>query len=79
MTTYICHLLNGRVPQDKPPPEYYAFLKEVRAIGRNINQIAMVANATGIIEAEKYQSDFDALMDAMLHIREAAELPRGIT
>jgi hypothetical protein len=51
---YVRHLIGGSMPQDRPPPEYTLPLKEIRAIGRNINQIALVANATGIIDAQRF-------------------------
>ena len=75
---YLRTLLNGKIPQDRPPREYFDFLKEVRMIGRNINQIGMIANATGVIYGDRYKDDFDSLMDALLRIREAVELPRKI-
>jgi hypothetical protein len=41
--------------QVKPPPspELVALLREVRAIGNNINQIVRVANASGLITKDE--------------------------
>jgi len=67
-SAYLRHLINGRQPQEKPPPEYFDVLKELRAIGRNVNQIAMVANVTGIIEADKYGERYKLLLDTILRL-----------
>jgi hypothetical protein len=77
-TAYIRHLINNRIPQDRPPPEYFEVLKELRMIGRNINQIALVANATGIIDAEKYDERHKELIRLILKIIETAEMPREV-
>jgi hypothetical protein len=73
---YVRHLINGRVPQDRPGAEYFDLLRELRAIGRNINQIALVANAAGVIDAGKYDERYDALLALILKVIEAAEMPR---
>jgi hypothetical protein len=62
-----------------PPPEYFDTLHELRAIGRNLNQIALVANATGIIDAEKYEARYGVLIELTLKLIKAAELPREAT
>ena len=50
--------------------------KELRAIGRNVNQIAFVANATGIIGAAKYDERYRELLGLILRLIEAAEMPK---
>ena len=37
---YLRQLINGLVPQDAPPPDYYTMMKELYKIGNNLNQIA---------------------------------------
>ena len=37
---YLRHLINGVVPQDAPPPEYFDFMRELHRVGNNLNQIA---------------------------------------
>ena len=41
---YLRHLVNGLVPQDAPPPDYYAMMRELHGIGKNLNQIAAKAH-----------------------------------
>jgi hypothetical protein len=73
---YLRSLVRGYVPQDRPCADYRELLKELRAIGRNINQIAYVANATGHIDGEKYAVRYFELTDAVMRIQVAAEAPR---
>ena len=42
--TYLRQLINGLVPRDAPPPDYYAMMREIYHIGNNINQIAQKAH-----------------------------------
>ena len=37
---YLRHLVNGLTPQDAPPPDYYAMMRELHGIGNNLNQTA---------------------------------------
>lgn len=41
---YLRHLINGVVPQDAPPPDYYAMMQQLYRIGNNLNQIAQKAH-----------------------------------
>ena len=41
---YLRHLVNGLEPQDAPPPDYYAMMRELHGIGNNLNQIARHLN-----------------------------------
>jgi hypothetical protein len=75
-SVYLRHIIAGRVPQPKPPPEYEKVLKELRAIGNNLNQLAAVAHATGFIHADRYDELAARLRDTVIEIREAVELPR---
>ena len=44
-------------------------------IGRNINQLALVANATGIIDSGKYDERYRELLGLILRIIDTAEMP----
>ena len=41
---YLRHLINGVVPQDAPPPEYFDFMRELHRVGNNLNQTRLCAN-----------------------------------
>ena len=49
---YLRHLVNGLEPQDAPPPDYYAMMRELHGIGNNLNQIARYFNQGGIHSQE---------------------------
>ena len=56
---YLRHLINGVVPQDAPPPDYYHFMRELHGVGNNLNQIAKRVNSTGNL----YQEDVADLQE----------------
>lgn len=53
---FIRKLITGIEIKARPPNEYAQLIREVNAIGNNINQIAHIANAEGRISEEKIQS-----------------------
>jgi peptide subunit release factor 1 (eRF1) len=53
--SYIHTLINGFIPIDKPQPDFFKMMRELHAIGNNMNQIAHRAHVTGSIEAERYE------------------------
>lgn len=68
-------LISGYAPQSRFPNEYYKMIAELRAIGNNLNQIAMVANCTGEIDKESYKKEVKYLRDAILEIRTIVCMP----
>ena len=67
---FIRSLVAGTQLRPHPPDQYVALLRELSAIGNNINQIAFWANATrSIREAE--------IVDAAVLAREAWELVKN--
>lgn len=75
---YVRFLITGYVPRESPPLEYYNLIRELRAIGNNINQIAAVANTTGQIDNTAYQQEASFLYRTILKIQEAVLLPDKI-
>jgi len=73
---YLRQIISGLVPTDAPPPDYYAMMRELHAIGNNLNQIARQANASGAIHASRYDEAAAALEDAIVKINDAVMLPR---
>ncbi|WP_353853061.1 plasmid mobilization relaxosome protein MobC [Dehalobacter restrictus] len=73
--TFIRTLINGYVPKELPPPDYYAMMRELRAIGVNLNQIAAKANATGHIDRTLFQYEANQLRKAVLDIQAAVTSP----
>jgi hypothetical protein len=75
---YIRHLINGLVPTDAPPPDYHAMMRELRAIGNNLNQVAQKAHALNSIDVKRYDENAAALRKAVVEITNAVMLPRKI-
>ena len=63
MEPYVRKLIAGSEVKSRPPDEYVTLIREVNAIGNNINQIAHRANAENHIcqdeinEVKKYQCE----------------------
>ena len=51
---YLRHLINGCVPRDAPPPDYYAMMRELYRIGNSLNQVAKKAHTLNVIDVQRY-------------------------
>ena len=72
---YLRHLIDGLVPTDAPPPDYYSMMRELHAIGTNLNQIAQKAHVLGL-DVLRYDFNVTALNRAVVEITNAVMLPR---
>ena len=77
--SYLRMILQNKIPKPKPPPDYHTMMKEIRAVGINLNQIAAKANAIGFIDAERYDAVAKQLLDRMIAIQKAVCLPEKIS
>ena len=77
--SYLRTLINGYVPKDLPPPDYFSMTRELHAIGGNLNQIAAKANATGHIDKTAFQYEANRLRRAVQDIMEAVTAPERRT
>lgn len=50
-------LVTGFEPKEKPEDRFYAAMRELSAIGNNINQLAAKANALGFIDAPMLKNE----------------------
>jgi len=73
---YFRHIINDRMPEDRPPKDYFGTLIELRVIGKNITQIAHVANTTGVIDKSRFDDLKKELIMLILDLIEEAETPR---
>lgn len=69
MDPFIRHLIMGVQLRPRPPDTYAALLRELNAIGNNVNQLAFQANARGEATQEE-------IHEAALLVREAVRLVR---
>lgn len=73
--SYLRSLIDGYVPKELPPIEYHALLRELLAIGNNLNQIAAQANATKHIDKTVFIYEANRLRRAVQEIQEAFIAP----
>lgn len=74
-STYLRFLIMGFAPKPLPSLDYHKMIKELRAIGNRMNQIAARANATGFIKANDYDRDVAELRQAVRNIQASMILP----
>ena len=72
---YIRTLLDGRIPRPIPPPDYHAMMRELHAIGTNLNQVAQKAHVLNVIDVQRYDEALRMFAGAVARIEEAVLLP----
>lgn len=72
---YIRSLICGSVPKQKPSTDFLDTISQLRRIGNNLNQLAMIAHKTGSIDMIRYKKDIAELNKNILEIREKVLLP----
>ena len=72
---YLRQLIEGCTPRESPPADYFTFMRELRAVGNNLNQIAQKANALGLIDAAHYDEAVGEYRRLVRKITAAVILP----
>lgn len=72
---YLRHLVSGNEPREAPPADYYGMMREIYAIGKNLNQIAQKAHVLNVMDAQRYDAEVRKLEAAIKTITEAVVLP----
>ena len=67
---FIRNLVAGVELRPKPPEEYAALLRELSAIGNNINQLAYWANARGSASEKEIQKAAELAREAWRKVKE---------
>ena len=75
---YLRQLINGLVPRNAPPPDYYSMMRELHQIGNNLNQIAQNAHVLNVIDVQRYDREVRKFRQAVEQITEAVGLPEKI-
>lgn len=70
-SSYVRQLIIGYKPKESPPADYFAMTRELKEIGNNLNQLAFVANATGLIDEAAYYENVIHLRDSLRRIEKA--------
>ena len=71
MSGYVRQIINWYKPRESPPADYFAMTRELKEIGSNLNQLAFVANATGLIDEAAYYENVTHLRDSLRRIEQA--------
>lgn len=73
---YLRHLIEGSVPRDAPPPDYYAMMRELHGIANNLNQIAQKAHVLNVMDVQRYDAAVRQAEAAIQTITAAVVLPQ---
>ena len=69
-TAIIRILLKGYEPREKPDDRFYDAMREMYAIGNNLNQIARKANSLGFIETKMLKQTIEHLQRFLTHMED---------
>ena len=75
---YLRQLINGLVPKNAPPSDYYSMMRELHRIGNNLNQIAQKAHVLNVIDVQRYDQEVRKFRQAVEQITAAVVLPEKI-
>lgn len=75
---YLRQLINGLVPRNVPPPDYYSMMRELHQIGNNLNQIAQKAHVLNVIDVQRYDQEVRKFRQAVEQITGAVVLPERV-
>ena len=78
-TAVIRILLHGYEPKEKPDARFYEAMRQLSAIGNNINQLAVKANALGFIDAPMLREEARKWHEFQIEIRKRYLLPRKVS
>ena len=72
---YLRELITGYGPKTAPPAEFYEAMNRINRIGININQLAKVANETGVIDEKMFKNAYKELIKLMNEVKEIVQKP----
>lgn len=75
---YLRKLIQGMVPRDVPPPDYYSMMRELHKIGNNLNQIALKAHTLNVLDVQRYDEALRQYEKTVKLITEAVLLPEQV-
>ena len=72
---YLRQLINGLIPRDLPPPDYFAMMRALYDVGAALGQIVQKARALGEIDAAHYDEAVSEYRRLVREITAAVILP----
>ena len=73
--SFIRLLISGYTPREKPPPDYYAMMEELRGVGNSLYQIAHAIHRTGAIDLIEYDENIALYCETLRKITRAVVGP----
>lgn len=73
--SYLYNLIIGYLPKPLPNEDFFSMIEQLRRIGNNLNQLAMIAHKTESIDIIRYKKDIAELNKSIIEIREKVLLP----
>ena len=77
-STYIRHMINGNQPKEKPPIDYWEFMRKFYSMGSSLDRLAAVGRMQGWIESEQLQSAKKDYNKLILQISDAVIMPEKV-
>lgn len=68
-------LLNGYVPRFIPVYDFQNVISQLRRIGNNLNQIAVIANKTNVIDVMRYKNEVGNLKNEIADLKRLMSQP----
>jgi len=77
-SAYVRFLVNGFRPKEAPPQDYYAMMREIHALGNNLNQLAHRANCTGEMDATNIEAAITEIRHSIKDITQKVITPEPL-
>ena len=77
-STYIRHMINGSQPREKPPVDYYEFMRKIYELGNSLDRLTGAAHALGWVESEQLQAAIGEHANLVLQITDAMIAPEKV-
>lgn len=71
MQAYVQKLIRDKPIKEQPDVQFFTIIKQLSQIGNNMNQIAVVANSKGFIDAKYYRENVDWIRKVVGDLMEA--------
>lgn len=72
---YLRSLINYEIPRGKPTEDYLEVIRQLKKIGNNLNQIAVIAHKTNAIDIVRYKHEVINLKLQLAEIKRIASQP----
>lgn len=72
---YLRSLINYEIPRGKPTEDYLEVIRQLKKIGNNLNQIAVIAHKTNAIDIVRYKQEVINIKLQLAEIKRIASQP----